>query len=124
MKPLVLELYLVNVDPESPLEISVETLPFNLRKPERWVNEGTYPGSLDRPLAVPILGRALSICHGLNKVQSTQNGEPRLGLWQLGRPSFYSWASHSLWYESMWWEELWSHFRSRNPCVDSAHPGP
>ena len=48
VKPLVLELYLVNVDPESPLEILVETLPFNLRKPERWVNEGTYPGSLDR----------------------------------------------------------------------------
>lgn len=96
IKPLVLELYLVNADPESPLEISVETLPFTLRKPERWVNEGTYPGSLDRPLAVLKLGLALPICHGLNKVKSAQNREPRLGLWQLGRPSFYSRASQSL----------------------------
>lgn len=64
VKPLVLELYLVNVDLESPLEILVETLPFNLRKPERWVNEGTYPGSLDRPRAILKLGLALPITRG------------------------------------------------------------
>lgn len=122
--PLVLKLYLVNVDPESPLEISLETLPFNLRKPERRVNDGTYPGSLDRPLAILKLGLALPIRQGLNKVKATQNGEPGWGFGSLvdllsipGLPSLCGMNTCT-------GKSCGVTSGSRNPCVDSAHPGP